>query len=152
MSTLDPNVLLADPGPLVRGPARKWLAHELAAALAARVGLRERGPFSALVREHLLAAWSRRESPTLDDVLRAVVEPQPTARYGAAVDGLEMNTRLEIALRYMASTPEFGGRPSRGGQRAEVERFVVRASYARGCVRPVTQPEASSPDEQAAAP
>ena len=136
MAGLDPNLLLADPGPDVRGPARRWLAQELAAALAARVGLRERGPFTALVREHLLATWARRESPTLDDLLRAVVEPQPTARFGAAVDALEMNTRLEIALRYMAATPEFGGRPPRSGERGEVERLVMRASHARACTRP----------------
>jgi len=136
MRVPDPNRLLADPGPQVRGPARRWLASELAAALAARVGLREIGPFTALVREHLLAAWNRGRSPTLDEVLRAVVEPQPTARYGAAVDALAMNTRLEIALRYLSATPEFSGRPPEGPERVNVERFLIRATRARATVFP----------------
>lgn len=132
----DPNRLLADPGPQVRGPARRWLANELASALSARVGMREIGPFTALLREHLLNAWNAGRSPTLDEVLRAVVEPQPTARYGAAVDALEMNTRLEIALRYLTATPEFSGRPPEGPERVDLDRFVVRASRARATVFP----------------
>ncbi|MBM4393964.1 MAG: hypothetical protein FJ090_22790 [Deltaproteobacteria bacterium] len=132
----DPNRLLADPGPQVRGPARRWLANELASALSARVGFRQIGPFTALLREHLLNAWNAGRSPTLDEVLRAVVEPQPSARYGAAVDALEMNTRLEIALRYLTATPEFSGRVPEGPKRVEFDRFVDRASRARAMVFP----------------
>ena len=103
---------------------RLWLAAELAASLAERIGLRPRGDHAAMLRDLLLRAWADGRSPTLDGLLG-----EGMAHDGADEWALPMHARLELALQFVVAAPEFGGGPPHPD-------FAKRAVTAREAITP----------------
>ncbi|MSQ02567.1 MAG: hypothetical protein EXR71_11885 [Myxococcales bacterium] len=85
---------------------RLWLASELAAGLAERIGLLPRGPHTAMLRDLLLRAWADGRSPTLDGMLG-----EGMSHRGPDEWTLPMHARLELALHFVTAAPEFAGGP-----------------------------------------
>ncbi len=85
---------------------RLWLAGELAAGLAERIGLGPHGDQAALLRERLMHAWASGRSPTLDELLG-----EGMSHDGADGCALPMHARLELALHFVTGAPEFAGGP-----------------------------------------